>query len=832
MEDRKYSRERSHSKDRDHKHRDRSRDRKHRSRSHDKKDRDRSRDRKHRDRSHDRKSRDHSHDRKGRDREERRDAKYDRKYERFDDRKEERKDDYRDDRRDNRETSNLFKRDDNYQYQGFSKSLVIDAKDSVKIEKSFYRESDSVRKRTSEDIRAFRESARISIKSDYAPNPITTFEESGFPSYILDVFKQKGYQKPTAIQSQGWPIVLKGHDLIGIAQTGSGKTIGFILPGIVHMKAQEPLRRGDGPIALVLAPTRELAMQIYEEFKPFGNAARLRATCIYGGADKFPQKRDLRSGCELVIATPGRLIDFLESGDTNLKRVSYLVIDEADRMLDMGFIPQIEKIVQYIRSDRQTLMWSATWPKEVRKLAEDLCKEKPIHIVVGNDDLAVNKAVTQLVKVVSPKAKFDTLLRLIRGIYDGSKILIFCQTKKTSDWVSRTLQNENYRSVAIHGDKSQKDRDKIMSLFKDQRVPILVATNLAARGLDVKDIRFVVNYDFPTQMEEYVHRVGRTGRAGATGTSFTLFTQEDGRFAKDLIKVLVDNNQKVPDELYDLVSDRRFKEKMMRFDKSHLNRDAKNFSDYEKEGHSRSGHMIIEPHSHNRGAIHRTVHPTSRPPYPQSFHSSGPSHTTAPPTSNIPVTRIGGDYNPYGQTQGGLTAQQQYMMAQIQMMQMMQQQQGQGQGQGQYPTGQMNPYGMQPGQYPPPNMPMSVPTGDPNAMKKDDDKSGETMQQPGGNQFNGNSYYRDIYSSHGNSYYNQQVDTQGGNGMTNPTYVKRQPGTSRFSDLKPSEPNTAGKSVSDEYKSFFEENKTGGSTQGNGVNPSNGQHQSKPDDGY
>eukprot|EP00331_Platyophrya_macrostoma_P033345 CAMPEP_0176458270 /NCGR_PEP_ID=MMETSP0127-20121128/32488_1 /TAXON_ID=938130 /ORGANISM="Platyophrya macrostoma, Strain WH" /LENGTH=763 /DNA_ID=CAMNT_0017848797 /DNA_START=37 /DNA_END=2328 /DNA_ORIENTATION=+ len=476
----------------------------------------------------------------------------------------------------------FFNRDADYQYNGFSKSLVSDSKEQlVHIQKNFYKESENVKNRTPEDVKAFRETAKITIKAGNAPNPITTFEESSFPKYILDVIKNKGFEFPTPIQAQGWPIVLGGHDFIGIAQTGSGKTLAFLLPAIVHIKAQAPLRRGDGAIGLVLAPTRELAMQIHEEFKPFGVASGLKATCIYGGADKYPQKKDLRSGCELVIATPGRLIDFLESEDTNLKRVSFLVIDEADKMLDMGFIPQIEKIVEYIRSDRQTLMWSATWPQEVRKLANDLCKDNPIRVVIGKDELVVNKDIIQLVKVISDDEKFGSLLKLMKGIYDGSKILIFCQTKKSSDWVSKTLQDKGYKSVSIHGDKSQKDRDKIMNLFKDERVPILVATNLAARGLDVKDIRYVINYDFPTQMEEYVHRVGRTGRAGASGTSFTFFTDDDARFAKDLIKILAENSQRVPEELFDFVSDRRFKQKILGKGVSQENVETKDFAYYE-----------------------------------------------------------------------------------------------------------------------------------------------------------------------------------------------------------------------------------------------------------
>jgi superfamily II DNA/RNA helicase len=297
----------------------------------------------------------------------------------------------------------------------------------------------------------------------------------------------------------------------------------------------------------------------------------------------------------------------------------------------------------------------------------------------------VNKAVTQLIKVVSPKEKYGTLLRLIRGIYDGSKILVFCQTKKTSDWVSRSLQTEGYRSIAIHGDKSQKDRDKIMGLFKDQRVPILVATNLAARGLDVKDIRFVINYDFPNQMEEYVHRVGRTGRAGATGISFTFFTVEDGKFAKDLIKMLIENNQKVPDDLYNLVHDRRFRENMKRYDKSYSNHDTKNFEDYEKDGPSQrdSSSNRIPHHTsneyHNRGAMQQSYH-TARPSYPQNPFPTATTNSSQPAIQIINANV--NTFTPmYTSSQQPLVPQQ-YMMAQMRMVQMAQQQYASGQTDG------------------------------------------------------------------------------------------------------------------------------------------------------
>merc|ERR1719199_886263 len=209
---------------------------------------------------------------------------------------------------------------------------------------------------------------------------VTTFEEANMPDDLLKAVLAQGFEKPTPIQMQGWPVAFSGHDMIGIAATGSGKTCAFVMPGIVHINAQPHLQRGDGPVALVLAPTRELAVQIKEEADKFGGSSGIKNVCVYGGAPKGDQARALREGVEIVIATPGRLIDFLESGTTNLRRVTYLVLDEADRMLDMGFEPQIRKIVSQIRPDRQTLLWSATWPKAVERLARDLCREEPVHV--------------------------------------------------------------------------------------------------------------------------------------------------------------------------------------------------------------------------------------------------------------------------------------------------------------------------------------------------------------------------------------------------------------------------------------------------------------------
>lgn len=238
------------------------------------------------------------------------------------------------------------------------------------FQKNFYQEHQKTCQRPLQEVERYRAQHQITVRGP-APNPIQYFDEACFPDYCMNEIRRQRYTEPTPIQAQAWPIVMSGHNLVGIAKTGSGKTLAFILPAIVHIMGQQPLKRGDGPIALVLAPTRELAQQIQTVANDFGSSAYVRNTCIFGGAPRSKQANDLERGVEIVIATPGRLLDFLQGGTTNLRRCTYLVLDEADRMLDMGFEPQIRKILGQIRPDRQILMWSATWPKEVRQLAED-----------------------------------------------------------------------------------------------------------------------------------------------------------------------------------------------------------------------------------------------------------------------------------------------------------------------------------------------------------------------------------------------------------------------------------------------------------------------------
>ncbi|PNT73434.1 DEAD-box ATP-dependent RNA helicase 30 [Brachypodium distachyon] len=419
-----------------------------------------------------------------------------------------------------------------------------DFRDLIPFEKSFYVECPAVQAMSDMEVAQYRQLRDITVEGREVPKPIRYFQEANFPDYCMQAILKSGFVEPTPIQSQGWPMALKGRDVIGIAETGSGKTLSYILPGLVHVGAQPRLEQGDGPIVLILAPTRELAVQIQEESTKFGSYSRTRSTCIYGGAPKGPQIRDLRRGVEIVIATPGRLIDMLEAGHTNLRRVTYLVLDEADRMLDMGFEPQIRKIVAQIRPDRQTLYWSATWPREVESLARQFL-QNPYKVMIGTAELKANHSIQQIVEVISDHEKYPRLSKLLSDLMDGSRILIFFQTKKECDKVTRQLRMDGWPALSIHGDKAQSERDYVLSEFKSGKSPIMAATDVAARGLDVKDIKCVINFDFPTTIEDYIHRIGRTGRAGATGMAFTFFTHSNSKYSRNLVKILREAGQVV-----------------------------------------------------------------------------------------------------------------------------------------------------------------------------------------------------------------------------------------------------------------------------------------------
>ncbi|XP_026870599.2 probable ATP-dependent RNA helicase DDX43 [Electrophorus electricus] len=429
-------------------------------------------------------------------------------------------------------------------------------RDLPPLMKDFYIEDESVAKRSAEEVRVWRKDNNNVFVDDLKeqgkrviPNPVYTFKEA-FANYpeIMENIVRVGFQKPTPIQSQAWPIVLSGLDLIGIAQTGTGKTLSYLLPGFIHMD-QQPVRRDQrgGPGMLVLTPTRELALQIEAECNKYSYKG-YKSICVYGGGDRRAQIKTVTSGVDIVIATPGRLNDLQMHELINLRSITYLVLDEADRMLDMGFEPQIMKIILDIRRDRQTVMTSATWPTGVRRLAKSYLKD-PMMVYVGTLDLAAVNTVQQTVLCVQEEEKKAYVFDFIHNMEPQDKVLIFVGKKIVADDLSSDLCLRGIAVQSLHGDREQCDREEALQDFKDGRVRILVATDLASRGLDVHDITHVVNYDFPRNIEEYVHRVGRTGRAGRSGTSVTMVTRGDWKMAAELIHILERAGQEVPEEL-------------------------------------------------------------------------------------------------------------------------------------------------------------------------------------------------------------------------------------------------------------------------------------------
>lgn len=420
----------------------------------------------------------------------------------------------------------------------------------VPVQKNFYVEHPNVAARQEADVYAYREENKMILQGTGIPKPVTNFHEANFPESIMFQIQKNAWETPTAIQAQGWPMALSGRDVVGIARTGSGKTVSFILPALVNITQQPFLKRGDGPICIVLVPTRELAQQVAVIAEEFGSVVNVRHACIYGGAPKLPQIRAIERGAEIVIATPGRLIDILEAGKISMDRVIYTVLDEADRMLDMGFEPQIRKILDQIRPDRQTVMFSATWPTEVRRLAEEYLTNF-IQVSIGSLEIHANHNILQVVEVCNELQKERKVIDQIRDIMtqEENKTLIFVETKKKCDDLGRKIKREGYAVCVIHGDKSQADRDWVLNEFRSGRYPILVATDVASRGLDVDDIKYVINYDYPNSSEDYVHRIGRTGRGKNTGTAFTYFTPENYKQAKDLVKVLTEATQHIDPKL-------------------------------------------------------------------------------------------------------------------------------------------------------------------------------------------------------------------------------------------------------------------------------------------
>ncbi|CAO1432263.1 unnamed protein product [Diamesa hyperborea] len=437
--------------------------------------------------------------------------------------------------------------------------------------KNFYEEHPEVTNMTDDEVRNFRkESLNIVVARTFdpeatpesLPKPCTKFEHcfTAYPELLSEIEKQ-GFAKPSPIQSQAWPILMQGEDLIGIAQTGTGKTLAFLLPAMIHIDRQ-PVPRGQrgGPNVLVLAPTRELAIQIEMEVAKYQYRG-IKALCVYGGNDRNKQIAAIKEGVEIIIATPGRLNDLVAANYIKIESITYLVLDEADRMLDMGFEPQIRKLLLDIRDDRQTVMTSATWPNAVRRLASSYMKN-PIQVFVGSLDLAATHTVTQLVEFMDEEDKFFRILKFAREMKDDDKCIIFCGRKDRADSLSCEFALKDIRCDCIHGNRDQSDREQALADIKSGEVRILIATDVASRGIDIEDLTHVVNFDFPRNIEEYVHRVGRTGRAGRTGIALSFFTRENWNSAAELIDILQEAEQDIPTGLKEMAA--RFKAKKER----------------------------------------------------------------------------------------------------------------------------------------------------------------------------------------------------------------------------------------------------------------------------
>ena len=418
-----------------------------------------------------------------------------------------------------------------------------------------YREHDTLTELPQAEIDAFVAEKQLAIEDslDHGYRPIISFKH--LPSGPeIDRSQFASFSSPTPIQAACWPYLFAGRDLVGVAETGSGKTFAFGVPCVRYIAR---LGKNDRRHikACIVSPTRELAMQIYEQLSKLATPAGLKVTCVYGGVNKDVQRETL-PGTHILVATPGRLNDFLGEGAINLSNATYLVLDEADRMLDTGFEEEVRKIVSSTApSARQTLMFTATWPQSVRNLASTFM-DNPVKVTIGDNasgELRANTKVSQVVEVIEEREKQGRLIDLLKQYQSGKnkkdRILVFCLYKKEATRIEEFIRRKGFPVSGIHGDLNQQKRTESLEAFKQGSVPLLVATDVAARGLDISAVKLVINVTFPLTVEDYVHRIGRTGRAGQDGKAITLFTTNEKALSGALINVLKAANQPVPDEL-------------------------------------------------------------------------------------------------------------------------------------------------------------------------------------------------------------------------------------------------------------------------------------------
>ncbi len=361
-----------------------------------------------------------------------------------------------------------------------------------------------------------------------------TFETLGLSDELLRAVRAMGYTSPTPIQAQAIPAILEGKDIMGAAQTGTGKTAGFTLPLLQRLSNKPPVKSNRAR-ALVLTPTRELAAQVHESVSSYGKYLHLRSTVVFGGVNINPQMMKLRRGVDVLVATPGRLIDLYQQNAIRFDDIEILVLDEADRMLDMGFIHDIKKIMGLLPKRRQNLMFSATFSKDIRQLAKSITNQ-PLEIDVAPRNSTVD-IIAQLVHPVDKARKVELLSHLIR---EGNwyQVLVFSRTKHGADKLVRRLSRDNIHAAAIHGNKSQPQRTRTLAGFKQNKIQVLVATDIAARGIDIDQLSHVINFDLPNVPEDYVHRIGRTGRAGVSGIAISLVSADEAKQLQDIERLL------------------------------------------------------------------------------------------------------------------------------------------------------------------------------------------------------------------------------------------------------------------------------------------------------
>ncbi|QPG73691.1 hypothetical protein FOA43_001004 [Brettanomyces nanus] len=438
------------------------------------------------------------------------------------------------------------------------------------IEKNFYKESSFISELTEEEVSSLRLRDGVIVRGNSASRPVLAWSQLGLPSSISSVLDSFKFDSPTPIQSEALPDIMKGLDFIGIAKTGSGKTLAYLIPMFRQLVANRLTETGrhiniiSQPMALILTPTRELAIQIFRICRPFFVSLHLRGACCYGGQPISQQIALLKKQTDVLVCTPGRLIDLLRANSgriLSLSDVSYLVLDEADRMFDLGFEPQVTKLESALRPDRQTVLFSATFPPKIEHLARKVL-HKPVEVSVGTRNL-LSSEISQKFAVIALEEKFTRLLQIL-GEFKSSdpngKVLIFADTQKNCDSLVRLLTTRGYPSLCLHGGREQADRDNIVKTFRDGLVDTLVATSIASRGLDIAGLNLVINYDSPTHMEDYVHRVGRTGRAGKKGASYTFITPTEEKSASDIVRLLELSSMEVPSELKKMATS--FREKV------------------------------------------------------------------------------------------------------------------------------------------------------------------------------------------------------------------------------------------------------------------------------